>query len=211
MSNELKRAVGVRQAVLHFFSATILLASCSFQSNQLDFMKNMFEKKMSETVAQWELTGGSSVVNLFPVAASGEIVFADGDGIYLRFDGWHFVEISLEKDAEALGYPRNSQVNSRYQYRRIENITKSVSLQRGPEVNGGMDLNGVNLGQNITVSCTDWRRLVLSEGALLVQDCQVEARLVFENRIKLDRFGNIVLLESVDILSGTPFQIALKQ
>ena len=211
MSNELKSSVGVRHAVLQLLSVTILLASCSFQSNQIDFMKNIFEKKMIEAVPQWELTHGSRVVNLFPVAVNGAIVFTDGGGIYLRFDGWQFVEIRLDKDSEVLDHPRNSKGNTKFQYRRVEKLAIAASLQRSSEMNGDIDLDGVNLGQKITVSCTDWRRLVVDEGALLVQNCQVEERLVFENRIELDRFGNIVALDSIDSLSVTPFRIALKQ
>ena len=74
-------------------SVFVLTSGCSFHSSQWDAVRRLLQP--SEIVVQdrWFLSGPVSDRRVYPVQVSGAIMFTDGEAIFLKFDGWHFVEM----------------------------------------------------------------------------------------------------------------------
>ena len=75
------------------FAALVLLAGCSFHSNQWSALKRLLAPEKVVTKGTWLLSGAESNVTVYPVQGNDAIIFTDGQGIFLKFDGWHFTEV----------------------------------------------------------------------------------------------------------------------
>ena len=75
------------------FAALVMLAGCSFHSNQWSALKGLLAPEKVVTQGSWLLSGPGDDVTVYPVQGNDAIIFTDGQGIFLKFDGWHFTEV----------------------------------------------------------------------------------------------------------------------
>ena len=75
------------------FAALVMLAGCSFHSNQWSALKGLLAPEKVVTQGSWLLSGSEGSVTVYPVQGNDAIIFTDGQGIFLKFDGWHFTEV----------------------------------------------------------------------------------------------------------------------
>ena len=69
------------------FAALVMLAGCSFHSNQWSALKGLLAPEKGVTQGSWLLSGLEDNVTVYPVQGNDEIIFTDGQGIFLKFDG----------------------------------------------------------------------------------------------------------------------------
>jgi len=194
-----RSSVVSRLASLACVVLALLSGGCSFQSNQITFVKSLFEPP-SANVSYWLSVTGDNRIKLVPLADSSSTVFTDGEGIFFRFDGWHFTEIRVQR--EAYGF-NDVQVNASFKYDdrgRFESEVQQVNEH-------GAQSLGSKWTQEFMVACTKWLREMTESGELLTQNCQFLTGKQFSNRIILDKTGNIVFLESVLGPSGERFSL----
>ena len=75
------------------FAALVMLAGCSFHSNQWSALKGLLAPEKGVTQGSWLLSGSEGNVTVYPVQGNDEIIFTDVQVIFLKFDGWHFTEV----------------------------------------------------------------------------------------------------------------------
>ena len=187
------------------FVALVVLAGCSFHSNQWAALKSVLEPEKVAMPGRWLLSGQEGNVVVYPVQQGRAIVFTDGQTLFFKFDGWHVVEIK--------GYgARYSEIGSR----------KAEIVRFDYRINGlpDEDISGTKIGDQrdrfseaegeivYRVGCAAWQRVVVPNGELLSQSCAFEDGATFSNNILLDQSGNISSIESVTGPDGVRFQIA---
>ena len=75
------------------FAALVMLAGCSFHSNQWSALKGLLAPEKVVTQGSWLLSGSEGNATVYPVQGNDAIIFTDGQGLFLKFDGWHFTEV----------------------------------------------------------------------------------------------------------------------
>ena len=187
------------------FVALVVLAGCSFHSNQWAALKSVLEPEKVAMPGRWLLSGQEGNVVVYPVQQGRAIVFTDGQTLFFKFDGWHVVEIK--------GYgARYSEIRSRkaeivrFDYR-INGLPDEDVLSN--EIGDQRDRPSEVEGEIVyRVGCAAWQRVVVPNGVLLSQSCAFEDGATFSNNILLDQSGNISSIESVTGPDGVRFQIA---
>ena len=189
------------------FAALVLISGCSFHSNQLEAVKRLL--KPSEIVSQdhWLLSGAVSDKRVYPVQVSDAIIFTDGEDIFLKFDGWHFIEI------RGLPLPDSGLVPDLHGTA-VFNYTATNASESGSKTEKVFDQSSIQTGDGngnvYEVNCTAWQQTSLVAGKLLSQSCVFGSQEAFSNSIWLDQSGNIRVIESVLSPGGGKIRVAIR-
>jgi hypothetical protein len=189
------------------FAALVLISGCSFHSNQLEAVKRLL--KPSEIVSQdhWLLSGPVSDKRVYPVQVSDAIIFTDGEDIFLKFDGWHFIEIrGVPLSDSGLVPDLHGTVVFNYT---STNVSESGSEKEKVFAQSSIR-TGYGYGNVYEVNCTAWRQTSVVAGKLLLQSCVFGSQEAFSNSIWLDQSGNILAIESVLSPEGGKIRVAMR-
>ena len=189
------------------FAALVMLAGCSFHSNQWSALKRLLAPEKVITQGSWLLSGSEDNVTVYPIQGNDEIIFTDGQGIFLKFDGWHFTEVRgyRARDMELIsGKP--DIVGFDYGTSDPDN----VSVESGTSPAERLYASGGENKMIYGVICADWQRAPAKGGELLSQSCLFDSQEAFSNSIWLDQSGNIRVFESVLGPEGAKFRVATR-
>jgi len=187
------------------FAALVMLAGCSFHSNQWSALKGLLAPEKVVTQGSWLLSGSEGSVTVYPVQGNDEIIFTDGQSIFLKFDGWHFTEVRgyRARDMELIsGKP--DIVGFDYGTSDPDN----VSVESGTSPAERSYASGGENKMIYGVICADWQRAPAAGGELLSQSCLFDSQEAFSNSIWLDQSGNIQAVESALGPEGGKFRVA---
>ena len=187
------------------FAALVLLAGCSFHSNQWSALKRLLAPEKVVTQGSWLLSGPEGSVTVYPVQGNDAIIFTDGQGIFLKFDGWHFTEVRgyRARDMELIsGKP--DIVGFDYGTSDPDNVSVESGTSPAERLYASGGENTIIYG----VICADWQRTSVAGGELLSQSCLFDSQEAFSNSIWLDQSGNIQAVESVLGPEGGKFRVA---
>ena len=187
------------------FAALVLLAGCSFHSNQWSALKRLLAPENVVTQGSWLLSGSGGDFTVYPVQGNDEIIFTDGRSIFLKFDGWHFTEVRgyRARDMELIsGKP--DIVGFDYKISDPDSLSaeSGISPAERSYASGGKDKVVYR------VICADWQRTSVAGGELLSQSCSYDSQEAFSNNIWLDQSGNIQAVESALGPEGGKFRVA---
>ena len=139
----------------------------------------------------WRLSLGGNDIAVYPVQVDNSILFTDGRGILVNFDGWHIVETRGLGQHNSETSPRHTKV-AIFDYKTVEKRAE------GKRPDSAADIAEVSVASKNTivyqVRCAEWQRSLNLFGELLTQSCAFEDAVGFFNRIQLDQSGNIVAL-----------------
>ena len=194
-------------------AALVTLAGCSFQSNQLNFLKGLLQPEEIVSQNSWVLSGVGDNIVIYPIQSDGTIVFTEGQSIFLKFDGWHFVEVR--------GYPAvgvdavsESWATVRFNYGVTGyGVSDPLAKDRQEENLSNQRANFLK-GKAIVshkVKCAGWQRASFGSGELLRQSCYFVGQDDFSNSIWLDQSGNITAIESVLGPNLAKFRVAIQE
>lgn len=176
-------------------SLLVLLSGCSFHSNQWDTLKRLLRPTETAIQDRWFLLGSTSNIRVYPVQASGAIIFTDGEEVFLKFDGWHFVEI------RGLPGPYPEKKSEKPVVIAFDYFVTDSFNQKGAEEKNLSRQQSLSFGESekivYEVRCAAWQRMSDFEGVLLSQSCLFDSQESFTNSIWLDQSGNIRAVESV--------------
>ncbi len=188
-------------------SVLVLISGCSFHSNQLEAVKRLL--RPSEIVSQdhWLLSGAVSDKRVYPVQVSDAIIFTDGEDIFLKFDGWHFVEIRGLPLTDS-GLVPNLHGTAVFKYT-ATNASESGSEKEKVFAQSSIR-TGDRYGNVYEVNCTAWQQTSVVAGKLLSQSCVFGSQEAFSNSILLDQSGNIRAIESGLSPGGGKIRVAMR-
>ena len=78
--------------VLGLGLALASLGGCSFHSNQWNALSSLWRSD-SGPQKNWQVSWSNRVIDVYAINAGSEVIFADGDGFILRFDGWQVRQV----------------------------------------------------------------------------------------------------------------------
>ena len=78
--------------LLFFVGCIGSLGGCSFHSNQLSALSTLWSED-SGPQKNWRVSWDGELTDVYAINAKDQIIFADGDGFLLRFDGWQITSI----------------------------------------------------------------------------------------------------------------------
>ena len=187
------------------FAALVLLAGCSFHSNQWSVVKGLLAPEKVVTQGSWLLSGPEGSVTVYPVRGNDAIIFTDGQGIFLKFDGWHFTEVRgyWARDME-LTSGRPEIIGFDYGTSDPDNVSVEIGSSPAERSYASGGENKMIYG----VICADWQRAPAAGGELLSQSCLFDSQEAFSNSIWLDQSGNIQAVESALGPEGSKFRVA---
>ena len=190
------------------FAALVLLAGCSFHSNQWSALKRLLAPEKVVTQGSWLLSGPDGSVTVYPVQGNDAIIFTDGQGIFLKFDGWHFTEVRgyRARDMELISGKQDI-VGFDYGTSDPDN----VSVESGTSPAERSYASGGENKMIYGVICADWQRAPAKGGELLSQSCLFDSQEAFSNSIWLDQSGNIIAVESVLGPEGVKFRVTMRE
>ena len=184
--------------------ALTLLSGCSFHSNQWTNIKNLLEGPKVVLPSPWRLSLGDNDIAVYPVQVDNSILFTDGRGILVNFDGWHIVETRGLGQRNFESSPRHTKV-AIFDYKTVE---KSAE---GKRPDSAADIAEVSVASKNAavyhVRCAEWQRSLNFYGELLTQSCTFEDDVGFFNRIQLDQSGNIVALTTAADSDGLKLRL----
>ena len=186
------------------FAALVMLAGCSFHSNQWSALKGLLAPEKVVTQGSWLLSGSEGNVTVYPVQGNDEIIFTDGQGLFLKFDGWHFTEVRgyRARDVELIsGKP--DIVGFYYKTSDPGSVGAKSETSPAERLYASGGENKIIYG----VICADWQRTSVAGGELLSQSCVFDRQEGFSNSIWLDQSGNIQAVESALGPEGGDFRV----
>ena len=188
-----------------FLLLMLLLSGCSFHSNQWTAIKSLLEARKVEMPKPWLLSMGGDDISVYPIQMDASILFTDGKQVFIKFDGWHIVEVR--------GYGQmNTEGSSEYasrivlDYAPVMSAFGSKSSDSGAVIVAGPAVERGTVVYKVT--CAEWQRAKNGVGELLTQSCAFENNTVFSNSIQLDQSGNIVKLDTVAGSSGAKIRFS---
>lgn len=187
------------------FAALVMLAGCSFHSNQWSALKGLLAPEKGVTQGSWLLSGSEGSVRVYPVQGNDEIIFTDGQSIFLKFDGWHFTEVRgyRARDVELIsGKPEIVG----FDYKTSDSGSVGAKSETSPAER--LYASGGENKMIYGVICADWQRTSVAGGELLSQSCLFDRQEGFSNSIWLDQSGNIQAVESALGPEGGKFRVA---
>jgi len=153
----------------------------------------------------WLLSMGGDDISVYPIQMDASILFTDGKQVFIKFDGWHIVEVR--------GYGQmNTEGSSEYasrivlDYAPVMSAFGSKSSDSGAVIVAGPAVERGTVVYKVT--CAEWQRAKNGVGELLTQSCAFENNTVFSNSIQLDQSGNIVTLDTVAGSSGAKIRFS---
>ena len=78
--------------LLFFVGCIGSLGGCSFHSNQWSALSALWSED-SGPQKNWRVSWDGELIDVYAINAPDQVIFADGDGFLLRFDGWQITSI----------------------------------------------------------------------------------------------------------------------
>ena len=78
--------------LLFFVGCIGSLGGCSFHSNQWSALSALWSED-SGPQKNWRVSWDGELIDVYAINARDQVIFADGDGFLLRFDGWQITSV----------------------------------------------------------------------------------------------------------------------
>ena len=160
---------------------------CSFQSKQFNALKALLTQREQITSFSWMLEVEDAQIVVYPIQSDEGVIFSDGKALFLKFDGWHILEV------QGLSGTANGRlVEDLDRVRLVYNISddfkgQSEELKNEEEIEP--QLEGSSLRYNL--NCAPWRRSEGRSGHQFSQTCAFIKNERFLNLIDVDQSGDI--------------------
>ena len=69
------------------------IQGCSFQSKQFNALKAVLTQREPITAVSWLLEIEDAQIVVYPIQSDEGVIFSDGRTLFLKFDGWHILEV----------------------------------------------------------------------------------------------------------------------
>ena len=69
------------------------IQGCSFQSKQFNALKAVLTQRDPITAVSWMLEIEDAQIVVYPILSDEGVIFSDGRTLFLKFDGWHILEV----------------------------------------------------------------------------------------------------------------------
>lgn len=179
-----------RLAVLILILVT-QVQGCSFQSKQFNALKAVLTQREPITAVSWMLEVEDAQIVVYPIQSDEGVIFSDGKTLFLKFDGWHILEVqglsgttngrSVE-DLDRVRLTYNIRNDSQDQNEElIEELINEEEI--GPQLEGS--------SQRYNLDCAQWLRSELRAGHQFSQSCAFTKNERFLNVIDVDQSGDI--------------------
>ena len=177
-----------------FFFASSYLSGCSFHSNQWTAIKSLLEARKVEMPEPWRLSMGVNNISVYPIQMDASILFTDGEKVFIKFDGWHIVEV---RGVGQFNAERSSVHTSRLMLDYAPDGADLDSKFAEGDAALASEADSVKGAVVYQVRCADWIRSDNAAGEFFTQSCKFHSDKAFFNSIQLDQSGNIVTVETV--------------
>jgi len=163
------------------------IQGCSFQSKQFNALKAVLTQREPITAVSWMLEIEDAQIVVYPIQSDEGVIFSDGRTLFLKFDGWHILEIQgLSGTTNGRSVEDLDRVRLAYN---IRNDSQGQNEELTNEVEMGPQLEGSS--QRYDLDCAQWLRSELRAGHQFSQTCAFTKNERFLNVIDVDQSGDI--------------------
>ena len=160
---------------------------CSFQSKQFNALKAVLTQREPITAVSWMLEVEDAQIVVYPIQSDEGVIFSDGKTLFLKFDGWHILEVQGLNGTTNRGSVEDlDRVRLAYN---IRNDSQGQSEELVNEEEIGPQLKGSS--QRFNLDCSQWLRSELRAGHQFSQSCAFIKNERFLNVIDVDQSGDI--------------------
>ena len=160
---------------------------CSFQSKQFNALKAVLTQREPITAVSWMLEVEDAQIVVYPIQSDEGVIFSDGKTLFLKFDGWHILEVrGLRGTLKRRSVGDLDRVRLAYN---IRNDSQGQSEELINEEEIGSQLEGSS--QRYNLDCAQWLRSELRAGHQFSQRCAFTKNERFLNVIQVDQSGDI--------------------
>ena len=160
---------------------------CSFQSKQFNALKAVLTQREPITAVSWMLEVEDAQIVVYPIQSDEGVIFSDGKTLFLKFDGWHILEVrGLRGTLKRRSVGDLDRVRLAYN---IRNDSQGQSEELINEEEIGSQLEGSS--QRYNLDCAQWLRSELRAGHQFSQSCAFIKNERFLNVIDVDQSGDI--------------------
>ena len=163
------------------------IQGCSFQSKQFNALKAVLTEREPITAVSWMLEIEDAQIVVYPIQSDEGVIFSDGRTLFLKFDGWHILEVQgLSGTTNGRSVEDLDRVRLAYN---IRNDSQGQSEELINEEEIGPQLEGSS--QRYNLDCAQWLRSELRAGHQFSQTCAFTKNERFLNVIDVDQSGDI--------------------
>jgi len=163
------------------------IQGCSFQSKQFNALKAVLTQREPITAVSWMLEIEDAQIVVYPIQSDEGVIFSDGRTLFLKFDGWHILEVQgLSGTANGRSVEDLDRVRLAYN---IRNDSQGQNEELTNEEEMGPQLEGSS--QRYNLDCAQWLRSELRAGHQFSQTCAFTKNERFLNMIDVDQSGDI--------------------
>ena len=163
------------------------IQGCSFQSKQFNALKAVLTQRDPITAVSWMLEIEDAQIVVYPIQSDEGVIFSDGRTLFLKFDGWHILEVQgLSGTTNGGSVEDLDRVRLAYN---IRNDSQGQNEELTNEVEMGPQLEGSS--QRYNLDCAQWLRSELRAGHQFSQTCAFTKNERFLNVIDVDQSGDI--------------------
>lgn len=163
------------------------IQGCSFQSKQFNALKAVLTQREPITAVSWMLEIEDAQIVVYPIQSDEGVIFSDGRTLFLKFDGWHILEIQgLSGTTNGRSVEDLDRVRLAYN---IRNDSQGQNEELTNEEEMGPQLEGSS--QRYNLDCAQWLRSELRAGHQFSQTCAFTKNERFLNVIDVDQSGDI--------------------
>ena len=163
------------------------IQGCSFQSKQFNALKAVLTQRDPITAVSWMLEIEDAQIVVYPILSDEGVIFSDGRTLFLKFDGWHILEVQgLSGTTNGRSVEDLDRVRLAYN---IRNDSQGQNEELTNEVEMGPQLEGSS--QRYNLDCAQWLRSELRAGHQFSQTCAFTKNERFLNVIDVDQSGDI--------------------
>jgi len=174
------------------------IQGCSFQSKQFNALKAVLTQREPITAVSWMLEIEDAQIVVYPIQSDEGVIFSDGRTLFLKFDGWHILEIQgLSGTTNGRSVEDLDRVRLAYN---IRNDSQGQSEELINEEEIGSQLEGSS--QRYNLDCAQWLRSKLRAGHQFSQSCAFTKNERFLNVIDVDQSGDISKISTLVHPSG---------
>jgi len=163
------------------------IQGCSFQSKQFNALKAVLTQRDPITAVSWMLEIEDAQIVVYPIQSDEGVIFSDGRTLFLKFDGWHILEVQgLSGTTNGRSVEDLDRVRLAYN---IRNDSQGQNEELTNEEEMGPQLEGSS--QRYNLDCAQWLRSELRAGHQFSQTCAFTKNERFLNVIDVDQSGDI--------------------
>jgi len=163
------------------------IQGCSFQSKQFNALKAVLTQRDPITAVSWMLEIEDAQIVVYPILSDEGVIFSDGRTLFLKFDGWHILEVQgLSGTTNGRSVEDLDRVRLAYN---IRNDSQGQNEELTNEEEMGPQLEGSS--QRYNLDCAQWLRSELRAGHQFSQTCAFTKNERFLNVIDVDQSGDI--------------------